>query len=225
MLEKKLTEVVNRYKTINRYISEQAAPPPTASDDASAPGAAPNGDGGTPPPPADSGTTPPDGATTTPDSGTPPPPGESASPAPMAEDPTPTTGGEEKIDVTDLVNMTKELKTKIDQEAGKNQDAVHKMDSIFSKLDDLANQLSQMDSVIAKIDDLEKKVTEIKPLTPEEKLNLRSYDSYPFSQKLTDFFQDKKPEMEMTRKNNYVLTQDDANNYMNDDIAKSFDEI
>jgi polyhydroxyalkanoate synthesis regulator phasin len=214
-IEQKLLQELARYKSINKYVNEQAAPPPTAPADDASGEAAPMDAAGTPPPPADTSTSP------APDNGTPPPPGEAASPAPMADD-LPQAGDDEKIDVTDLVNMTKELKQKVEQGQSSNQDAIHKMDSIFSKLDDLANQLSQMDAVVAKIDDLEKKVTEIKPLTPEEKLNLRSYDSYPFSQKLSDFFADKKPEMDLTRKNTYVLTQDDAKGFPSD-IAKSFD--
>lgn len=213
-LEQKLLQEIARYNFINQYVNEQAAPPPPPGDDAAQ--AAPPADNATPPPPSGVENPP---AT---DTGTPPPPGEAAAPAPMADDLPSAEGSEEKIDVTELVTLQKDLQQKIEQGQSANQDAIHKMDSIFSKLDDLANQLSQMDGVIAKIDDLEKKVSEIKPLTPEEKLNLRSYDSYPFSQKLSDFFADKKPEMDLTRKNTYVLTQDDVNNIPTD-IAKSFD--
>jgi hypothetical protein len=231
-LEQKLLQEINRYKTINRYVTEQAAPPPPAApedDSANAgdmAGGTPPADSSSagataPPPPGDTG-----GASPAGDAGatTPPPPGDSAtSSAPMADDlPNNDT---EKIDVTDLVNMQKDLQQKLEQGQSTSQDAIHKMDSIFSKLDDLANQLQQMDNVVAKIDDLEKKVSEFKPMTPEEKLNLRSYDSYPFSQKLSDFFADKKPEMEKTGKNTYVLTQDDGTGYSKDDISKSFDNF
>jgi hypothetical protein len=53
-------------------------------------------------------------------------------------------------------------------------------------------------------------------------LELRTYDSYPFNQKLTDFFDDKKEEMEKTGKNDYVLTTDDVTDINDKDIKDSF---
>lgn len=204
VLEKKIFEEVNRYKSINKYVMEQGAgapPPPTGTSATNE----------TPPPPP-----PPTGA----DAGGPPPSNDSAASLPPPAEPE-----SEEVDITDLVNTQKEIQSKVEQEATKNQDTVHKMDAIFSKLDDLATQLSQMDQVISKIDELENKVAEIRPMTAEEKLNLRSYDSYPFNQKLSDFFKEKEPEMKMTRKNTYVLTQDDANGYSKEDINKSFEDF
>jgi len=62
----------------------------------------------------------------------------------------------------------------------------------------------------------------MKPKTPEEKLNLRSLDSYPFNQNPQEFFAHKKNEMEMSGKNEYVLTKDDIMNYSNDNIRDTF---
>ncbi len=58
--------------------------------------------------------------------------------------------------------------------------------------------------------------------TPEEKLMLRSLDSYPYNQKLTDFFNDKEPEMEKSGKNEYVLTSDEVENFSPNEIKKTF---
>jgi hypothetical protein len=44
-------------------------------------------------------------------------------------------------------------------------------------------------------------------------LELRSLDSYPFNQKPQEFFAQKQGEMQMTGKNEYVLTKDDVDNY------------
>jgi hypothetical protein len=53
-------------------------------------------------------------------------------------------------------------------------------------------------------------------------LELRSYDSYPFNQKLSQFFDDKSEEMEKTGKNDYVLTPDDVTDINVNDIKNSF---
>ena len=81
-----------------------------------------------------------------------------------------------------------------------------------------------MDEIMDKISGLEAKFDKYREKTPEEKLMLRSLDSYPFNQKLTDFFDDKKDEMEETGKNEYVLTSDEVENIVPSDIKKSFDE-
>ena len=39
---------------------------------------------------------------------------------------------------------------------------------------------------------LKAKIEKYKPKSPEQKLELRSLDSYPYNQKLTDFFDDKR---------------------------------
>jgi hypothetical protein len=66
------------------------------------------------------------------------------------------------------------------------------------------------------------KIEKYREKTPEEKLELRTYDSYPFNQKLSDFFDDKKLEMEKTGKNDYVLTTDEVEDVNINDIKKSF---
>jgi hypothetical protein len=63
----------------------------------------------------------------------------------------------------------------------------------------------------------------MRPKTAQEKLELRSLDSGPFKQKLSDFFQDKMEDMEKTGKE-YVLTADDVKNFSAKDVEDSFDE-
>ena len=97
------------------------------------------------------------------------------------------------------------------------------MDSMMDRLNDLTSKLSDMDTIITKINDLENKVEKYRQKSPEEKLSLRSLDSYPYNQKLTDFFMDKGPDMEKTGKNEYVLTSDEVESYTDSDVRKSFD--
>jgi hypothetical protein len=79
-----------------------------------------------------------------------------------------------------------------------------------------------MDQVLAKIDELGAQVQDIKPPTPVEKLEMRSIDSGPFSQKPDEFFREKQDEMKKSGKNEYVLTKSDVENYGKYDMMKSF---
>lgn len=206
MLEKKLLEEINRYREINNYakklMNEQELPPPPGGDLPPAPG------GDVPPPPE--GDIPP--------MDTPPPStdmGGMDTPEGSMED-------TEEIDITDLVNMTKSIKKELDDKKSDTSGVENKMNDIFTKLDDLEQKLSSMDNIIAKIEDLGTKVEKMRPKSPEEKLNMRSLDSYPFNQNPQQFFAQKQGEMQMSGKNEYVLTKDDVINYSKDNIRDTF---
>jgi hypothetical protein len=79
-----------------------------------------------------------------------------------------------------------------------------------------------MDSIFEKLNAIDSKVEKYREKTPEEKLELRTYDSYPFNQKLSQFFDDKQVEMEKSGKNDYVLTSDDVVNINPNEIKNSF---
>jgi hypothetical protein len=128
----------------------------------------------------------------------------------------------EEIDITDLVNMTKNIKNDLDNNKQDNSMVIGKMDDVFTKLTDLEQKLAQMDVVMSKIDELGSKVEMMKPETPQEKLEMRSLDSYPFNQKPQEFFAQKQGEMQATGKNEYVLTKDDVQNYSQDEVKTSF---
>ena len=121
--------------------------------------------------------------------------------------------GTEELDITDLVTTQKDMSTKQEEY----------MDSMMDRLNDLTSKLSDMDKILVKINSLEDKVDKYRQKSPEEKLQLRSLDSYPYNQKLTDFFMDKGPDMEKTGKNEYVLTSDEVESYTDRDIKDSFD--
>jgi hypothetical protein len=88
----------------------------------------------------------------------------------------------------------------------------------------MEEKLAEMDNIVQKIDILDAKVERYRPKTPQEKLELRSLDSGPYKQNLADFFKDKEEEMEKTGKNEYVLTQDEVENFSPSDIEKTFNE-
>ena len=128
----------------------------------------------------------------------------------------------EEVDVTDLVDGQKELEEKFQDTEEKIQQSIEKVDSVFGKLDDFESKLGELDKLYQAVNDLGHKIDQAKPKTPEEKLELRSLDSYPYNQKLTDFFDDKETEMEVSGKNEYVLTTDDVKNMSDKDVKDSF---
>ena len=204
MLEQKLLEEINRYKSINRnakslYVINEQELPPAPEPAPAAPGAEldmpPAEPTDAPPMPTDAPALPdsPEGAEST-----------------------------EEVDVTDLVNMTKNIKNELEASKGEQRGVMQQMDAVFSKLDDLEAKLSNMDAVIAKIDQLGAKIDDAKPQTPQEKLEMRSLDSYPFNEKPQEFFAHKQQEMRASGKNEYVLTKSDIENYSKEDLSQSF---
>lgn len=149
-------------------------------------------------------------------------PAMGAEPAVGAEPAAPEMDSTEEIDITDLVNMTKSIKKDIDDSKMENDAVINKMDDVFTKLSDLESKLSQMDQVMSKIDQLGSKVETMKEPTAQEKLEMRSLDSYPFSQNPQQFFAIKQDDMRKSGKNEYVLTKQEVDDYSNDTIRSSF---
>lgn len=221
MLEEKLLETLARYRQINKYakkmIVEQEAPAPAP---APSPADAPIGE-----PTVDAGGAPIGGLDPAVEAGM----DDATTDAPPVE-PGVDVGGEdtmedtEEIDITDLVNMTKSIKKDMEEKGDSSDAVLGKMDDIFRKLDDLEGKIGEMDQIINKIDQLGYKVEKMKEPTPEEKLQLRSLDSYPFNKTTDEFFNEKFPEMQKTGKNEYVITPDDVEEYSPDTIKKTFNQ-
>ena len=206
-LDKKILSEIQRYRSIDKYIAEQAG------EDLGA--LAPEAGAVPPPPPSEATATPP------------PPPGDVA-PTPIdvendpdvekidddgkSEESTDEESGSEELDITELVTAQKEIQTKQDDY----------FENLFGQLNKLESKLGEMDVIMNKLNALENKIEKYRDKTPQEKLELRSYDSYPFNQKLSQFFDDKKDEMEKTGKNDYVLTPDDVTDINVNDIKSSF---
>ena len=211
-VSKTILEELKRYNQINSYIVEQdAALPPPADEDPTA---------AEPPPPAPDDTTL-GGAT--------PPEGEAApetgAPIDINNDPDveeietgdseggKNDSGTEELDITELVTSQKDMQSKQEEY----------MNSMMSKLNDLESKLAQMDSIFEKINSIEDKVEQYRPKSAEEKMELRSLDSGPYSQKLSDFFTEKEQQMKQQGKEQYILTPDDVENYDKMSVRKSFD--
>ena len=212
-LDKKILKEIARYKSINNYITEQDAPPPPPEE--------PGADlGALAPAPGEEGAI------------APPPPGGTPSSETAAqpevidvnadkdvekiddegESEENKDSSSEELDVTDLVDSQKSIEKKQDEY----------FENHFGQISKMEEKLSEMDSIMNKLNTLENKIEKYREKTPQEKLELRTYDSYPFNQKLSDFFDDKQDEMQKTGKNDYVLTTDQITDINTNDIKNSF---
>ena len=206
-IDKKILEELNRYNSINKYIVEQ---------DELAGGLPPAPEGDVPPAPEDAAA-----------AGAPPPPSpaEPTTPIDVENDPdvekidsegkgeeSESDEDSEELDITELVTTQKDMGQKQDQY----------FEQLFGHLENLESKLGEMDQLMNKVNSLEEKLEKYRPKTPQEKLELRSLDSGPYNQKLTDFFIDKEGDMEKSGKNEYVLTTDDVQNFTPSEIKTSF---
>lgn len=215
-LDKKIISEIERYRKINNYILEQAAAVPDLG--ALAPE---GGEGaGAPPPPAPAEALPP---------AAPEAPSPDAGPQKIDVDNDPDVEkvddkgkpedkgegddeGTETLDITDLVDSQKNIEKKQNEY----------FENLFGQIQNLESKLSEMDSIMSKLNALENKIEKYREKTPQEKLELRSLDSYPFNQKLSQFFDDKQEDMEKTGKHDYILTTDDVKDINVNDIKNSF---
>ena len=205
-VDKKILEEIKRYNNINSYIMEQEIPdlppPPLPGDVPPAPDAAPL-PGDVPP---------------APDAAAPvPPAGPTPEPIDIANDPDVEEVGKEEdekedIEFTDLVKSQKNIEDKQEEY----------FNNLFGQLENMESKLGEMDKIMNALNALEVKVEKMRPKTPQEKLELRSLDSGPFNQKLSDFFIDKEEDMEKSGKNEYVLTTDDVEDFSPNEIKGTF---
>ena len=195
-VSERIIEELNRYNKINKYILEQEATEPAT----------------------------PEGETSEPSLNTTPPAPSTTEPEIVnvqADDEVEKIGEEgdetessEELDITDLVNSQKNIETKQEEY----------FDNLFTQLSSLESKLGEMNSVFEKLNSIEAKIEKYRDKTPQEKLELRSLDSGPFNQKLTDFFTDKSEDIEKTGKNEYVLTTDEVEDYSPSEIKNTFND-
>lgn len=173
----------------------------------------------------DAPTTEPTGVVPTETTPTEPTTPETISTEPTTTEPvTTSTGGEVEVDVTDIVKDTKETKEAVNT-------GNQKVDELLSKLSELETKLASMNDLVDKIENLETEIEKRNP-TPEEKLEMRSFDSFPYNLKLTDYWSEKQGAYDVLNKNKkivpteekeYVLTQGDVEqDYNEGEISDSF---
>ena len=202
-IDRKILEEIRRVKFITNYITEQGAP----EDPLAGLGGAPEpedplaGLGGAPAPDA----------------------GGAPAPIDVSTDPDVEEVGKEgeegeeegeELDITDLVTAQKNIENKQEEY----------FQNLFKQLEAMDSKLKEMDGMTNRLTSIEDKIEKYRPKTPQEKLELRSLDSGPFKQKLSDFFVDKQQEMEQSGKNEYVLTTDEVKQYSPNQIEDTFNQ-
>ena len=223
-IDRKILEEIRRVNFITNYITEQGAPedPLAGLGGEPAPEDPLAGLGGAPAPDAGGLPTPDAGGLPTPDAGAPAPDaGGAPAPIDVATDPDVEEvgkegeeGEEEELDITDLVTAQKNIENKQEEY----------FQNLFKQLEAMDSKLKEMDGMTNRLTSIEDKIEKYRPKTPQEKLELRSLDSGPFKQKLSDFFVDKQQEMEQSGKNEYVLTTDEVKQYSPNQIEDTFNQ-
>ena len=92
-------------------------------------------------------------------------------------------GGDIELDVTDIVNDTKESK-----EAS--LEASSKIDQLLSNIEQVLQTSTKIDSIIQRMDNIENEIIKRNP-TKDEKIEMQSLHSAPYTVKLGDYWADK----------------------------------
>ncbi len=125
---------------------------------------------------------------------------------------------EVELDVTELVKGSEEAKLSADA-------ANEKIDKLMGMIGNLENQINSMEKISTKIDDLESELQKRAP-TPEEKIEMRSLDSYPYNMKLTDFWANQKDQYDIIpdEEKEYVLDKEAIDSdYSDASVKDTFD--
>jgi hypothetical protein len=125
---------------------------------------------------------------------------------------------EVEVDVTSIVKGSEEAKMSADK-------ASQNSEMLLKAMNDLEAKIINMDKISHKIEDLEKEIIKRNP-TQVEKLEMRSFDSYPFNLKLTDYWKDKEGHYDVLEKEQpkeYTLTNKDIDDsYIESEVKNSF---
>ena len=130
------------------------------------------------------------------------------------------------IDVDDLTDAQEEVNDKVNSLGRDLGNVDKKIGKLIGAIDALQ---SMFDKNNEKIEDLKKEIEKRNP-TQTEKLNLRSIDSYPFSQKPTDYWAKKTADSNYSvyadndepTTQEYVITNNDVDDFTEREIADSF---
>ena len=126
-----------------------------------------------------------------------------------------------ELDVTELVKGSEEAKASADS-------ANAKIDQLMGMVNKLEGQLDGMSKISQKIDNLETEIEKRNP-TEDEKIEMRSLDSYPYNLKLTDFWSNQEGQYDIMsaedKEQEYELNRDSIDSdYVESNIKSSFDE-
>jgi hypothetical protein len=138
---------------------------------------------------------------------------------------------EVELDVTELVTKAEEAQKSSDEAKQSSDQANEKLMKLMKNFSELENKISSMDQIGQKIEDLQKDIAKRNP-TEVEKLEMRSFNSYPYNIKLSDYWNDQPNGYDVDNgegqkfkeKEEYVLTQGDVENeYSELAVRNTFD--
>lgn len=133
--------------------------------------------------------------------------------------------GDTEIDVTELVNSSKDLAGKTDSIIQKIADTSSKIEAIINKVNGVEQGLQKMDSVIQQMNALTKQVELMRPPTEDERRKALAKDSYPFSVTQDEYMSGNAPKTQTdleNRPDKLSMMDNLMNNYNETDIKNSF---
>jgi hypothetical protein len=133
--------------------------------------------------------------------------------------------GDVEVDVTDLVNSTKEMAAKADDIVQKIASSSEKIEAIINKVNSVEQNLQKMDSLVQQMDALTKQVELMRPPTEEERRKVLAKDSYPFSVTQDEYMSGNstKTQTDLEKRPDKMSMIDSLmNNYNEMDIKNSF---
>jgi hypothetical protein len=129
------------------------------------------------------------------------------------------------VDVTELVNSTKEMAAKADDIVQKIANSSQKIEDIINKVNSVEQGLQKMDSLVQQMDALTKQVELMRPPTEEERRKVLAKDSYPFSVTQDEYMSGNAPKTQTdleNRPDKLSMMDNLMNNYNEADIKNSF---
>jgi len=133
--------------------------------------------------------------------------------------------GDVEVDVTELVNSTKEMAAKADDIVQKIANSSQKIEDIINKVNSVEQGLQKMDSLVQQMDALTKQVELMRPPTEEERRKVLAKDSYPFSVTQDEYMSGNAPKTQTdleNRPDKLSMMDNLMNNYNETDIKNSF---
>lgn len=133
--------------------------------------------------------------------------------------------GDVEVDVTELVNSTKEMAAKADDIVQKIANSSEKIEAIINKVNSVEQNLQKMDSLVQQMDALTKQVELMRPPTEEERRKVLAKDSYPFNVTQDEYMAGTavKTQTDLEKRPDKMSMMDNLmNNYNETDIKNSF---
>lgn len=133
--------------------------------------------------------------------------------------------GDVEVDVTELVNSTKDMAAKADDIVQKIANSSEKIEAIINKVNSVEQNLQKMDSLVQQMDALTKQVELMRPPTEEERRKVLAKDSYPFNVTQDEYMAGSgvKTQTDLEKRPDKMSMMDNLmNNYNETDIKNSF---